>query len=74
MFFVEMAHWCYIACFNGMGNLLRVCPNVGIRRSPWCESFAGEGGESDPSLQTLSLPTERSHSRLSVVLEFRCWW
>jgi hypothetical protein len=38
MFFVEMAHWCYIACFNGMDHLLRVCPNMGIR------SFAGGGG------------------------------
>jgi hypothetical protein len=71
MFFVEMAHWCYIACFNGMDNLLRVCPNVGIRRSPWWMSFAGDGGESDPSLRALRLPTERSQRRLSVVVEFR---
>jgi hypothetical protein len=60
MFFVEMAHWCYIGCFNGMNHLLRVCPNMGIKRSPWCWSYAGDGGggKSDPSLRALSLPTE----------------
>jgi hypothetical protein len=29
-----------------MDHLLRVCPDVGIWRSPWCWSFAGGGGVS----------------------------
>jgi hypothetical protein len=33
----QLAHWCCIACFNGMDS---VCLSVGIRR---CESFAGDG-------------------------------
>jgi hypothetical protein len=57
MCFVEMAHWCYMTCFNGMDNLLSVCPNVGIRKSPWCENSLVVVGGSDPSLRALSLPT-----------------